>query len=424
MAAPGTATRTCRRHRRRDSLAACTTCAAPMCSECIVQTRVGFKCSACTGGTPAGRRPSGRRLVVATATVAVVGAGLLLSRVVGGGQAEDPAGSPAPATSAGSLERPVQFEGAGGLTLGATLGLPPGAGVGDDRPGVVILPGFGPTDRNGLYPPGRPADPLYGDLSTALLDEGMVTFRYDKRGTGQSVLPPGEALRLDDMVADAAAAVDFLVDRAEVSPERIAVVGHEEGGLVALRLAASDPRIAGVVLVSVPGRPLVEVVAEDFRNAGHGEDVERLDSVVAGLLAGEELPAADTLPESLRDFFPAEQQQYLRDIFSVDPLQAARDVDVPALVIRGERATGVSAVDADALVAALGDDAQAIAVPDAGHTLARVPAADEAAPATDDHGEALGSAGDGHPGSAGTGGGQRHEGALARIREFLASVLA
>ncbi len=353
--------------------------------------------------------------MVATAAMAVIGAGLLLSRVVGGGDPTAPAGGPSPAASATSTERPVQFEGAEGLSLGATLGLPPGAGIGDDRPGVVILPGFGPTDRNGLYPPGRPADPLYRDLSAALLDEGMVTFRYDKRGTGQSALPPGEPLRLDDMVGDAASAVDFLADRAEVDPERIAVVGHEEGGLVALRLAASDPRVAGLVLVSVPGRPLVEVVAEDFRNSGHGEDVQRLDSVVAALLAGEQLPAPEALPPSLRDFFPLEQQEYLRDIFSVNPVMVARDVDVPALVVRGEQATGISAADADALVAALGDEAQAVAVPDAGHTLLRMPAADA-------DGEPSGHASDGHGGPAAAFG-QREEEALARIREFLGSVL-
>ncbi|MDP9019933.1 MAG: alpha/beta fold hydrolase [Actinomycetota bacterium] len=376
---------------------------------------MGFKCPTCSGGAPARGRGGGRRLVVATAAMAVIGAGLLLSRVVGGGDPTAPAGGPSPAASATSTERPVQFEGAEGLSLGATLGLPPGAGIGDDRPGVVILPGFGPTDRNGLYPPGRPADPLYRDLSAALLDEGMVTFRYDKRGTGQSALPPGEPLRLDDMVGDAASAVDFLADRAEVDPERIAVVGHEEGGLVALRLAASDPRVAGLVLVSVPGRPLVEVVAEDFRNSGHGEDVQRLDSVVAALLAGEQLPAPEALPPSLRDFFPLEQQEYLRDIFSVNPVMVARDVDVPALVVRGEQATGISAADADALVAALGDEAQAVAVPDAGHTLLRMPAADA-------DGEPSGHASDGHGGPAAAFG-QREEEALARIREFLGSVL-
>lgn len=418
MAVRGTAPQTCRWHRRRESLAACTTCSAPMCSACIVQTRVGFKCPACTGGTPARGRGGGRRLALATAAVAVGGGVFLLSRVVGDGEPASSAGAPSPVVPATSVERPVQFEGADGLSLGATLGLPPGTGVADDRPAVVILPGFGPTDRNGLYPPGRPADPLYRDLSRALLEEGMVTFRYDKRGTGQSALPPGDPLRLDDMVADAGSAVAFLADRAEVDPERIAVVGHEEGGLVALQLAASDPRVAGIVLVSVPGRPLVEVVADDFRNSGHGEDVERLDSVVVGLLAGERLPSPDALPPTLRDFFPAGQQEYLRDIFSVDPVMVARDVDVPALVVRGEHATGISAVDADALVAGLGDEAEAVTVPHAGHTLLRVEPT--AAPG---EGESSAHPGDAH-GPAPGGVGQRNEEALARIREFLASILA
>ncbi|MBW3581411.1 MAG: alpha/beta hydrolase [Actinobacteria bacterium] len=382
-----------------------------------MQTRVGFKCASCTGQTAAGGGESRRRLLLlAGGALAMVVGGLVVAGVVGG--EGPPTEGPAPAASPVSAERNVQFDGADGLTLGATLGLPAGAAAGDGLGAVVILPGFGPTDRNGLYPPGRPADPLYRDLSETLVDGGMVTFRYDKRGTGQSVLPPSDTLTFDDMVADAAAAVDFVAERAEIDAQRIAVVGHEEGGLVALQLAASDPRIASVVLVSVPGRPLVEVVADDFRNSGHGEDVEDLEAVVASLLAGEELPEPGALPASVRGFFPVGQGEYARGLFSIDPVTLARRVDVPTLVVRGERATGISADDAEALVGALGDEAQPLVAPDAGHTLLISDPADETAPAESDSSEHAG------PSGAGSGFGHRDENALTRIRDFLASTLA
>ncbi|MBW3548035.1 MAG: alpha/beta hydrolase [Actinobacteria bacterium] len=344
--------------------------------------------------------------------------GVLVSRVVGG---EGPTtGGSAPAGSPVSAERHLELDGADGLTIGATLALPAGASAGDGLAAVVVLPGFGPTDRNGLYPPGRPADPLYRDLSETLVDGGMVTLRYDKRGTGQSVLPPDATLTFDDMVADAAAAVEFLAERAEVDGQRIAVVGHEEGGLVALQLAASDPRVASIVLISVPGRPLVEVVAEDFRNSGHGDDVDDLESVVESLLAGQDLPEPDALPASVRGFFPVGQGEYARDLFSLDPMALARRVDVPALVVRGERSTGISAGDAEALVGALGDDAQVLAAPEAGHTLMVTDPPGAAIPAEPDPSEHAGPSEHGGP----SGFGHRDEDALTRIRDFLASTLS
>jgi pimeloyl-ACP methyl ester carboxylesterase len=415
MATASPATRACGRHRRRESLASCTTCSAPLCGDCIVHTPVGFKCETCTGQASPRWGSVGRGWLLLAAAVLLVG-GVLVSRVVGDGEPSSSSDGSTSAASPVSAERHVQFDGAGGLTMGASLNLPAGAAPGDGLAGVVILPGFGPTDRNGLYQPGRPADPLYRDLSTALVEGGMVTFRYDKRGTGQSVLPPGEPLAFEDMVADAAAAVSFVAERAEVDPERIAVVGHEEGGLVAMDLASSDPRLAGIVLVSVPGRPLVEVVADDFRNSGHGEDVEDLRTVVTSLLAGEELPEPDALPASVRSFFPTGHEQYARDIFAADPVALARRVEIPTLVVRGERATGISATDAEALREALGDGAEVSVAAEAGHTLMVVPV-DEGPPG------GVAADGDDHAPAPATSAGERDADALARIREFLLSTL-
>lgn len=416
----GTATRPCRRHPRRASLAACTTCAASLCGACINHTPVGFKCESCIGSAPVGARRGRHALVVAGSAIAVVVAIFLVSRLVGGDGATAP-GNRTLAAPAAPAERRVHFDGAGGVALAATLGLPAGAASGDGLPGVVILPGFGPTDRDALYPPSAGPDPLYRDLSATLVDSGTVTLRYDKRGTGQSALAPGEQLTFDDLVSDAAAAVGFLSERAEVDRERIALVGHEEGGLVALRLAVSDRRIASVVLVSVAGRPLVEVVADDFRNSGHGDDVEQLEAVVARVVNGEGLPEPGTLPPSLASFFPTDQEEYLRDIFSLDPVAVARGVHVPVLVVRGEKATGISAADAEALVSAIGDDAEVVSVADAGHTLLEIDSS-HLPGTTDPDSSAHGSESSGGPPGAGVR--ERSEEALARIREFLASTLA
>jgi dienelactone hydrolase len=411
---------TCSRHRRKGAVGRCVSCSAPLCRECMVDTRVGFKCGRCAGSAsaPAKGWPRWARPAVTAVIVAVVAVLGLVALGQDGGR--NGAGPPDDAgrtgVAAGPVERRVQFEGAGDVTIGGTLSIPPAASADAPVAGIVIIPGFGPTTREGVAFPGRIPDTLYRDVSDLLVDDGMATLRYDKRGTGQSVLAPEQALAFDDMVADAEAAVSFLAERAEVDPERIGVVGHEEGGLVGLRLAATDARVESLALVSVPGRPLLDVVTDDFTNSGHGDEVDALRSAVMALVSGGPLPAPADMPPFVRDFFPADQQGYLREIFSLDPVTLAGEVDIPVLIVRGAAATGVSAADASALSGALGPDTEVVVADGAGPTLRVEPGtggdADPANPRSPSHDH-----GGGGPAQVAS----RAQPAMARISEFLAT---
>ncbi len=425
--AAGKATTTCRHHRRREAVGTCARCNMALCRDCMNPTPVGFKCGPCTGGAGVSSRGRGSGTAsapwlrpAAVAVVVAVVLGVVAAKLFGGDGGPD--GSFEQGAPVGPVERRVQFEGSDGLRMGATLALPASAGdpaAGGSVAGVVIIPGFGPTNRDGLMPPAGLPDTLYADLSRNFVDAGLATLRYDKRGTGQSALPPGAELAFDDMVEDAAAAVSFLAERAEVDPERIAVVGHEEGGLVALDLAGDDGRVASLALVSVPGRPLLQVFTDDFNNSGHQEEVAGLQAVVGGLLAGQPLPQPSELSPFLRTYFPATRQGYLVDIFSLDPVALAAQVEAPTLVVRGGAATGISGADADALAGALGAGAQVIVAADAGPTLSVVDPltgvsdASDPASASHDHGAA-----------APTVVTQRSEEAVAGITRFLTATTA
>jgi pimeloyl-ACP methyl ester carboxylesterase len=358
-------------------------------------------------------------VVVAVAVVL----GVVAASLFGGGEEDRRAASPdessEAAAAAGVIERRVQFAGADELQIGATLALPElDAAAGEGLAGVVVIPGFGPTTRDGISPPGAIPDPFYADLSRSFTEAGLASLRYDKRGTGQSALTPDETLAFDDMVTDAAAAVGFLAERAEIDPERIAVVGHEEGGLVALDLAGSDPRVGSLVLISVPGRPLLEVLTDDFNNSGHDDEVAGLQTVVNGLLAGQGLPDQASLPPFLRNFFPTAEQGYLEALFAFDPVAEAREVDVPVLLVRGDAATGIEAADADALVAALGPETDVVVAPDAGPTL------QEISPLAGGDSSDPNAASHMHGGGAPAVASERDQGAMTAITEFLVTSVA
>lgn len=79
----------------------------------------------------------------------------------------------------------------------------------------------------------------------------MASLRYDKRGVGAS---GGTYLTttFTDARADAAAALTALREHAAVDSDRVLVIGHSEGALHAISLAASDPTLAGVGLLAGP----------------------------------------------------------------------------------------------------------------------------------------------------------------------------
>ncbi|MDX8141560.1 hypothetical protein SK854_05510, partial [Lentzea sp. BCCO 10_0061] len=55
---------------------------------------------------------------------------------------------------------------------------------GERLPAALLLPGSGPTDRDGNQPPSLTPNTLR-DLATALDRDRVVTLRFDKYGTGR-----------------------------------------------------------------------------------------------------------------------------------------------------------------------------------------------------------------------------------------------
>lgn len=268
------------------------------------------------------------------------------------------------------IRTPVVFPGGDGMMLRGTLELPrSGNGA-----AVVVVPGFGPTNRDGITAAdGTVEDPVYRDIGSMLSGMGFTVLRYDKRATGVAS-PPGD-FEFQDYVADAAAAVRFLQRRDDLVDDRVAVVGHDEGGLVGLRLATGHSDVAALVLISTPGRPLVQVLAEEIRGGeftagqapGH-ELARELEIAVADLLATGEVPSVS---DPLRAILPADRPEYLKEIFSLDPVAEARRVEVPVLVVRGSEDPGILTADVDALQRALGAASyvDVLEASGAGHTL-------------------------------------------------------
>ncbi|HJV08878.1 MAG TPA: alpha/beta fold hydrolase [Acidimicrobiales bacterium] len=252
----------------------------------------------------------------------------------------------------GQGETILQFEGADKVRLGGTLQMPVRAGEGPVG-AVLIVPSMARNDRNG-YIDVVPGDPIYQDLSTAITGAGLAAFRYDRRSMGVSKLEPDKLqFSFEDAVTDAHEALLFLSQRSGIDASNLAIVGHDLGGIAAMKVAATDDKVKGVVLLSTPGRPLVDVLAGDFQATFGAESAQAFRGIIGTLLATGSLPERSGIRAEHQTVLPTGNDALLRDEYALDPLAEAAKVKVPTLVVTGRQSTLVGPVDGDRLKAAL-----------------------------------------------------------------------
>ncbi len=316
----------------------------------------------------------GRRLLL----VAAIGLSLIAAACSGGGDGGDPTKDAGYAEPAG--EKLLQFTGAGKVRMGATLTVP--ATSGGPAPAVLIVPGPGLTSRDGRTV-GAPIDNVYKDLSKAFVAAGMATFRYDRRGAGASTLDPGVQPTWEDMVTDAQEALKYLGERGEIDGSRMAVVGHDMGGAIALKLAAADPRVKSVALVATPGRPLVDVLAGEFQALSGQASADAFRALVADLLATGNFPPRAGMRAEHQTILPVGQDALYKAMFSADPLADAKGVKVPVMIALGEKSSSVFQEDAKLLTQALGGPSEVVVAPNASATLQTLKVRPPSAPGGD-----------------------------------------
>jgi len=278
----------------------------------------------------------------------------------------------------GTKQRAVRFAGSEGATLAGTLLLPIWSEL-EKVPGVVLVAGSGPTDRDGNNALVPERIDLLKQIAELLAEAGIATLRYDKRGIGASTPRPHGTLAeqerffsWDNFVGDVAAAQAELVKHDEIKPYATALLGHSEGGLLVL---AAAPTIArnpphGMVLLATPGRPLGEILRAQIAR-GAPNLVAAAGQAMAAIQATGHVPS--DLPRELEALFPSYGGPFLQRLLSFDPAQALLRSRLPCLLLQGTADRQVVPMeDVQPLIDALGKrDApgEAVIVPSVSHNL-------------------------------------------------------
>ncbi len=245
----------------------------------------------------------------------------------------------------------ITFAGAGGIELKGTLLRPEAAAK--PVPAVLLLPGSGPTDRDGNQLPALRTD-LLKSVAEDLAAAGIATFRFDKRAcaASRSTWPTaaeefGPFFSWENHLGDATGAFKAMQSAEGIDPGRCAVLGHSEGGLITLGISGSvEP--AAVVLAGAPGRPLWTVLREQlaaqFPRALGEEAAAKLleanDRIALAIQETGQIPG--DVPDVLRPLYNDSVAVYLRQSFGLDPAALARAMKAPTLVVNGSRDVQIS----------------------------------------------------------------------------------
>ncbi len=242
---------------------------------------------------------------------------------------------------------------------------------------VLIVPGSGPTDRDGNNPLGVKGS-TYRLLAEGLAAQGVATLRIDKRGlfASAAAVKDANAVTIPDYVDDVAAWIGVLRD--QMHAPCVWVLGHSEGGLVALASAAKVPGECGLILVSAAGRPLGELLRAQLQaNPANAPLLGQALPAIDALEHGMHVDTAGMNP-ALMPLFASAVQGFLISAFSLDPARLVAAAPKPVLVLQGERDLQVGVADARRLKEA-GPHASLVLLPEVNHVLKRVASDDRGA---------------------------------------------
>lgn len=225
-----------------------------------------------------------------------------------------------------------------GYKLAGTLLLPKN-GKGP-FPAVLTSTGSGQQTRDENLPlPGLEKYRPFRQIAEHLASRGIAVLRVDDRGVGSSTgLDTLAHATTFNFADDVRAQVAYLRTRREIDPQRIAVIGHSEGGIIAPLVASTDPRLAAIVLLAGPAQRGDEVLSYQLDLAfasdpklSEAEKAQKRAENQAFIRAVLEKGDVSKYPPALQSL----NADWTRAFLTYDPLPTIRKVRQPILILQG-----------------------------------------------------------------------------------------
>jgi fermentation-respiration switch protein FrsA (DUF1100 family) len=252
-----------------------------------------------------------------------------------------------------------------GWELPAVLTMPIGDGP---FPAVVLVHGSGANDMDESVGVNKP----FKDLAWGLASQGVAVLRYDKRTYvyGGAIAASLDSFTLaEETIDDAVSALDFLSANERIDASRLFIVGHSLGGYAAPLIASESGLAGGLVLLAAPARSLEDLIVEQTRYLSliDGE-IDANESVQIALV--------EEMAEQVRNLSIEEDEMifggsyaYWEYLSDYEPVVVASALDIPVLVLQGERDYQVTMEDFQLWAQGLGNSAVFISYGELNHLM-------------------------------------------------------
>jgi predicted esterase len=208
---------------------------------------------------------------------------------------------------------------------------------------VIIITGSGPTNRDGNSSIGK--NNSLKQLAQFLADEGFASFRYDKRifKLMRNQQLDQSRLRFEDFVKDAADVINYfkLFNQESYDFDKFIIAGHSQGALVA-QLGSLRTAVDGLILLCGTAKPLDKLLVDQL-------------TVQAPFLVNDLKVALDSIKTVgyvkaynplLKTLLYEDVQPFMQSWMNYNPVEVAKKIDVPTLVVGGTTDIQIPAEDA------------------------------------------------------------------------------
>jgi uncharacterized protein len=164
-------------------------------------------------------------------------------------------------------------------------------------PAILLIHGLGPLDKDHFIPPNSRD---FKQIAEYLSERGFVVLRYDKRAIGANDTIEDPDLwynqTMDDLISDANKTLHTLVDQPEVDKDDVSVLGGSQGSWIATRVAAANPFVKNVLLLSTGADKLGDIIHTEMVNTTLQYVREVLDKNHDGFVSLSEVMATENTP--------------------------------------------------------------------------------------------------------------------------------
>lgn len=219
--------------------------------------------------------------------------------------------------------------GEGGYPVKGILTLPKGI---ENPPVVILVHGSGTHDVDETIELNKP----FRDIAYGLAEQGIASIRYQEQLLQYPELVSDNLTINEDSLEDAAKAISYAVSCGQVDTDRIFIIGHSLGGMMAPKIASDHPEVAGIICLAGSPRKLEDIVV-DQQNLMIGISEGLTEEQKSGYISD-----AETQATAIRELKEGDTQvlfgiaaSYWYSLNQIDIYNIVKDLNIPMLIAQG-----------------------------------------------------------------------------------------